>query len=51
MNTRDYLFNIDEVKEIYDHCEKADVIAVDEAFMIQGIADVLIDLYKKGKKI
>ena len=49
--TRWESINIEEAKEIYDHCEKADVIAVDEAFMIQGIADVLIDLYKKGKRI
>ncbi len=28
-----------------------DVIAVDEAFMIDGIATVLLDLYRKGKTI
>ncbi len=28
-----------------------DVIGVDEAFMIEGCADVLIDLYKEGKTV
>ena len=42
---------IDKGQEIYDHLGKADVIAVDEAFMISGVADVLIDLHKKGKQI
>ena len=28
--------------------DKYDVIAVDEAFMIPGIADVLIDIYRRG---
>ena len=30
---------------------KYDVIAIDEAFMIDGIADILLDLYRKGKTI
>lgn len=42
--------NIDKAEDIYIHAEKADVIAVDEAFMIQGIADVLVDLYKRLNK-
>lgn len=31
--------------------EEADVIAVDEAFMIDGVSSVLIDLFKLGKTI
>lgn len=49
--TRWESINIDKAEDIYAHVEKADVISVDEAFMIEGIADVLIDLYKKGKRI
>jgi thymidine kinase len=42
---------ISDGKEIYDNLGKADVIAVDEAFMIPNVAEVLLDLYKKGKQI
>lgn len=49
--TRWESINIDKAEEIYSHVDQADVIAVDEAFMIQGIAEILIDLYKQGKRI
>jgi len=42
---------IDNGQQIYNHSDKADVIAVDEAFMIPGVSDVLIKLYKQGKQI
>ena len=42
---------ISDGKEIFDNLGKAEVIAVDEAFMIPGVSDVLIDLYKQGKQI
>jgi thymidine kinase len=42
---------ISDGKEIYDNLGKAEVIAVDEAFMIPNVAEVLLDLYKKGKQI
>ena len=42
---------IDRGEEIYDHVGKADVVAVDEAFMIPNVSDVLLDLYKKGKQV
>ena len=48
--TRWESISIDKAEDIYTYAEKADVIAVDEAFMIQGIADVLIDLYKRLNK-
>ena len=39
-------------EEVYLHLEKrqasSGVIALDEAFMVEGAADVLIDLYKTG---
>lgn len=43
--------NIELGEEIITHLGKADVVAVDEAFMIPNIADVLIDLYKAGKTV
>jgi len=43
--------NIDSGPEILDNVGKADVIAVDEAFMIPGVADVLLQLFKEGKNI
>ena len=42
---------ISEGKEIYEHAEHADVIAVDEAFMIDGVAAALGVLYREGKTI
>lgn len=36
---------------IQNHPEHIDVVAIDEAFMIDGVACVLIDLFKKGKTI
>lgn len=44
---------VSHAEEIYDLIDKRDgnmykVIAVDEAFMIEGIDDVLIDLYKSN---
>ena len=46
---------IDNAKEILDIIQNnnnsVDTIAVDEAFMISGIDDILIDLYKKGYNI
>ena len=42
---------ISEGKEIFDNLSKAEVIAVDEAFMIPGVSDVLVELYKQGKQI
>jgi thymidine kinase len=41
----------DIVKYINDFKPDANVIAVDEAFMIDGIADTLLSLFKKGKTI
>jgi thymidine kinase len=33
---------------IQDYPAKIDVVAVDEAFMIEGVSNVLIDLFRKG---
>ncbi len=38
-------------KDIVGLSHDADVVAVDEAFMIDGIADVLIELFRAGKSI
>jgi thymidine kinase len=43
--------NINSGAEILQKAEDYDVIAVDEAFMIDGVADVLVKLFKKGKSI
>lgn len=43
--------NINHGKEILEFSSLYDVIAVDEAFMIDGVAEVLIDLFKMGKSI
>lgn len=50
--------SIDSAKDILEHLinagnegEDFDVVAVDEAFMIDGVADVLIHLFKLGKTI
>ena len=42
---------VSECSEIHEHVSNADVIAVDEAFMIDGVASALIELYKAGKTI
>lgn len=42
---------VSEGEEILEHTDGIDVIAVDEAFMIDGIADVLIELFQKGKTV
>ena len=42
---------VSEGSEILDYVKDASVISVDEAFMIDGVADVLIDLYQKGKTV
>jgi len=38
-------------QEVFELANDADIVAVDEAFMIDGIADALIDLFKTGKSI
>lgn len=43
--------SISNGQDIYNHATGADVIAVDEAFMIPGIADALLKLYNRGKQI
>lgn len=42
---------ISEGSEILDYSSGVDVVAVDEAFMIDGVAEVLIDLFKAGKTV
>jgi len=46
---------IEQAGDIYEHLKKRNattgIIAVDEAFMVEGISDVLIDLYKTGFSI
>lgn len=37
--------------EILNSVGSADIVAVDEAFMIDGVADALIELYRKGKTV
>jgi thymidine kinase len=37
--------------DILESSRGCDIIAVDEAFMIDGVSDVLIDLFMKGKTI
>jgi len=41
----------DIMKFINNYPEQVDVIAIDEAFMIDGVADILINLFKSGKTI
>ena len=43
--------NINSGDEIFKFSDEYDVIAVDEAFMIEGISDTLVTLFKKGKSI
>jgi thymidine kinase len=43
--------NIINGQDILENLGRADVVAVDEAFMIPGVADTLVDLYKRGKTI
>jgi len=38
-------------REILEHTGDLDIIAVDEAFMIDGIAEVLVDLFRQGKTV
>jgi prepilin-type processing-associated H-X9-DG protein len=38
-------------QSILDQANGSDIVAVDEAFMIPNVAEVLLDLYKKGKQI
>ena len=40
-----------ELLEVYNERKGYDIIAVDEAFMISGVADVLIRLFKKGHTV
>tara|TARA_R110000787_G_scaffold10338_3_gene35151 strand:- start:7089 stop:7469 length:381 start_codon:yes stop_codon:yes gene_type:complete len=40
-----------DVMNYMNHHDQFDVVAVDEAFMLQGISRVLIDLFKRGKTI
>jgi thymidine kinase len=35
----------------YNKQHEVDVVALDEAFMIDGVSDVLIDIYKSGKTV
>lgn len=42
---------VENGREIYEKSFKADVIAVDELFMIPGSARALLNLFKKGKTI
>jgi len=43
--------NVSNGQEILGLARQADIIAVDEAFMIDGCAEVLIKLFKSGKTI
>lgn len=38
-------------KDILEQANGSDIVAVDEAFMIPGCADALIELFRKGKSI
>lgn len=42
---------ISDGSEIFDYTKKADIIAVDEAFMIDGVANALVQLFRNGKTI
>jgi len=44
-------YNISKATEILAMEKDYDVIAVDEAFMIDGVAKILLDLFKRGKSI
>ena len=41
----------DIIKFINDYDDEYDVVAVDEAFMIEGLADVMLSLFRKGKTV
>jgi|TARA_R110002020_G_scaffold37124_20_gene112097 thymidine kinase len=41
----------DILKHVMDSEEFVDVVAVDEAFMIEGCASALLDIFRKGKTI
>ena len=40
-----------ELLEIYNERKDYDIIAVDEAFMIEGVGKVLVDLFKAGNTV
>jgi thymidine kinase len=40
-----------QILDFIDEFDEYEVVAVDEAFMIPGISQILISLYKKGKTI
>ena len=41
----------EELLEIYNERQDCDIVAVDEAFMIEGVAEALISLFKSGNNI
>jgi len=41
----------DIIKTVKSYCEDASVIAVDEAFMIEGAADALLSLFRSGNTV
>jgi len=43
--------NVEKGEDIVKQVARAEVVAVDEAFMIPGCAEILIDLFKEGKSI
>lgn len=43
--------NLESASQLLHIARDHDVIGVDEAFMIEGCSDVLVDLYKSGKTI
>lgn len=43
--------NVSDAEQLQRIAAEHDVVGVDEAFMIEGCADVLIDLYKAGKTV
>lgn len=51
MGTRWRSINVDKGDEILDHVGKAEVVAVDEAFMIEGVAETLKKLFKEGRSV
>ncbi len=43
--------NVSTGKEIYDLAKDAEIVAVDEAFMIPGCGEWLITLFREGKSV
>lgn len=41
----------DILEQVDSYTEHVDVVAVDEAFMIDGVSDALLDLFRSGKTI